>query len=325
MAMTRLTSLAIVALVTGLAAAATAATDADRPSIRLRYEVDPREIRIGDRLRYEITTRFPSNVKPVPLDPATDFGPFELVDFATGEIRRRTETENEQRHTLYLTTFSTGTVSISSFTVSFETADGSRIDAPIEAVDIQVISLLEKHGDEGGLRPVKGFFTFRSYAWLWAVVGILAMGALAWAVVRFVRTRRGDAGGAGVPPRPPEEAIWDLLHELEKSDLIEQGRIKEYYSRLSTGLRQYIEGRYGFPALDRTTSEILGEIRARNLDSSLRARLKRVLESSDLVKFARFTPGDEEIDADVELIKRIVTETTPKPEPDPEKPEAAPL
>jgi len=114
------------------------------------------------------------------------------------------------------------------------------------------------------------------------------------------------------PPRPPEEVIWEIIQELEDSNLISEGKQKEFYSRLSTGLRQYLERRFKISALDRTTSELLNEFRKLPLHSEQVRQLKAFFESGDLVKFAKFTPSEESIDDDLDRVKKIVTETTPK-------------
>ena len=65
-----------------------------------------------------------------------------------------------------------------------------------DPVPINVKSLLKEKGDEGGLRPLKGPFDVRSWAWLWWLLGIavaIAAGALGW---RYRNKSDGGESGA---------------------------------------------------------------------------------------------------------------------------------
>ena len=112
------------------------------------------------------------------------------------------------------------------------------------------------------------------------------------------------------PPRPAEELAWEAIHALEDADLITNGQTKEFYYRLSIILREYLERRFGISALDKTTAELLLEFRKRNFPMTQMVR--DFFDSADLVKFAKFTPSEEDVTSDLNKVKQFVNLTTPQ-------------
>ena len=101
------------------------------------------------------------------------------------------------------------------------------------------------------------------------------------------------------------------LQKLEQKKLWQKGEVKEYYLALSEILRSYLEGRFKFNAMESTTDEILEEF---NGDKHLKAKLKEVLQQSDLAKFAKFKPADEDNNRLMKTAKDFVLHTKPSPE-----------
>jgi len=289
------------------------------PTVKLRMDASPKEITIGDPIHCNITVIFSSALKPSPLLPATT-GDVEVLAYPAPEVKTLPDGNVEMTHKLVLTTFSTGTLTLPAFAINFTTVEGQRVETKTQPLDIDVISLLQKHGDEGNLRPLKGPYNYRSYFWLWVLLGLALLGVAAYFLMKYLQTKKKmTLENGGRPLRPPEEIAWDALHELEDSDLRQNGLIKEYYSRLSNILRTYLEQRYRISSLERTTSELMGDLRTLNLSLETTSVARQFLESGDLVKFAKLTPSDDEIDADINRVKQFITVTTPQKTQEPEK------
>jgi hypothetical protein len=101
------------------------------------------------------------------------------------------------------------------------------------------------------------------------------------------------------------------LDILESEKLWQNGKVKEYYSRLTDILRLYLERRFSFPALESTTSEIMEQIKVILSGSDILLNLRFVLELADLVKFAKNIPLPEENSRVMELSRNIVESTIP--------------
>ncbi len=97
---------------------------------------------------------------------------------------------------------------------------------------------------------------------------------------------------------------------------------KEYYTKLTDTLRRYIEERYGFSAMEMTSSEIIERL-MQAPDSKSLDELRQLFSTADLVKFAKYSTLINENDANlmsaIEFInetkqENLPTEETVKPE-----------
>ena len=78
---------------------------------------------------------------------------------------------------------------------------------------------------------------------------------------------------------------------LSGEKLWQQDRIKEYYTRLTGIIRSYMFRRFGIPAMEMTTYEILDQWERKGMHrDDLKDRLRELLGLADLVKFAREKP-----------------------------------
>ena len=84
---------------------------------------------------------------------------------------------------------------------------------------------------------------------------------------------------------PPH--LWAMKKiEKLKSDEVRRADTKEYYSELTDVLRNYIQRRYGFNALEMTSNEIVDRLMSATDDASL-DELKELFATADLAKFAK--------------------------------------
>ena len=98
------------------------------------------------------------------------------------------------------------------------------------------------------------------------------------------------------------------LNNIEKKELWQSGKIKQYHSGISEILRKYMEHRFKFIALELTTDEILSNIE-NTISREEHIELKQVLQRADLAKFAKSKPNEEENKQSMELAKIFVDKT----------------
>ena len=89
---------------------------------------------------------------------------------------------------------------------------------------------------------------------------------------------------------------------------------KEYYTKLTDTLRKYIEERYGFNAMEMTSSEIIDRLMSTKDQKSL-DELRQLFTTADLVKFAKYSTLINENDANlvnaIEFINQTKLENVP--------------
>ena len=91
------------------------------------------------------------------------------------------------------------------------------------------------------------------------------------------------------------EQTINQLKILERKEGWKVGKVKTHYSDLSFTLKNYLTATYKLHLLERTTSETL-LLLGRKIDTKdLIDKIKNILETADLVKFAKYTPQENEI------------------------------
>lgn len=112
---------------------------------------------------------------------------------------------------------------------------------------------------------------------------------------------------------PPTPAHVTALEHIKQIQETPHPDAKSYYMQLTTALRTYIEGRFGFNAKEMTTSEIVEHFRASDDATALR-ELQEVLLTADLVKFAKHQTSFSEQDRSLMQALDFVQHTKVEPQ-----------
>jgi len=146
------------------------------------------------------------------------------------------------------------------------------------------------------------------WAWLWFALGALALVVAAYLFWRYWRKRRTKV--AAVPVIPPHVRAKQRLQKA--LSLIDQPR--EFCILVSDTIRWYLEERFDFHAPERTTEEFLYELQSTNLlTREQKESLAEFLKRCDLVKFAKYEPGEPELRDLHDSAFRLVEETQRAP------------
>jgi hypothetical protein len=146
------------------------------------------------------------------------------------------------------------------------------------------------------------------WAWVWWTLAILATTAVLVWVWRYWRAQRAQI--PTVPIIPPHVRARQKLQEALA--LIAQPR--PFCIMVSDTIRWYLEERFSFRAPERTTEEFLYELQGTDLlTPDQKTSLGEFLQSCDLVKFARYEPGEPELRDLHDSALRLVEETEPGP------------
>lgn len=140
--------------------------------------------------------------------------------------------------------------------------------------------------------------------WILGIIGLLALLAAAWWWYR----RRKNKEAAPPPPRPAHEVALEGLDRLQAEPGMPG---KEYYFRLTAVLRGYLEGRYGFKALEMTVEELGPELDKRAKREPMMREVKNLLKEADPVKFAGQIVSAEKQQQDANFARRFIWATKP--------------
>ena len=111
-----------------------------------------------------------------------------------------------------------------------------------------------------------------------------------------------------LPHQKAMKAIEELRVERTGMNDDSQERQKAYYTKLTETLRRYIEERYGFSAMEMTSSEIIERL-MKSPDSKSLDELRLLFQTADLVKFAKYSTLINENDANLMNAIEFINET----------------
>ena len=133
--------------------------------------------------------------------------------------------------------------------------------------------------------------------YLSGLVLIAAVAVLLWRLVRRWCRRRRARPEKARADEPPHVTAIRALQALHNQKLWQNNKHKQYYTRLTDILREYLHGRYGIAAPEMTTEETLAAVGGFDTPAEASGHLRWILTTADLAKFAKFTPTAEENEA----------------------------
>lgn len=110
------------------------------------------------------------------------------------------------------------------------------------------------------------------------------------------------------PKLPPHQLAMQEIERIKSEKVWQKGKPKEYYTELTDTLRMYIKERFGFNALEMTSSEIIDKL-LEVKDKEAISDLKELFSTADLVKFAKHNPLMNENDANLINAIDFINET----------------
>ncbi len=121
----------------------------------------------------------------------------------------------------------------------------------------------------------------RSFLWLWILLPALALAA---AAAFFLLKRRAVKKPENGGPLPIlEESVLAALKE--QVDLKAKDR-RAAFTVLSKLFRRYLSDKYGIPALEATTGELMPLLEKQGIEEPLLAKVESFLKDADVVKFS---------------------------------------
>lgn len=97
---------------------------------------------------------------------------------------------------------------------------------------------------------------------------------------------------------PAHEQAMREMEKIKQDKIWKQGLTKDYYTQLTDVIRNYINQRFGFNAMEMTSSEIIEKLKELHKTEDL-SGLNELFATADLVKFAKYSPMLNENDSNL--------------------------
>ena len=294
----------------------------DLPAAQLWAGVDKAVAYPGDIITFTLQAAYaPGVTLELPEIAKEKFSEFRIVDSGyTYPEEKGGRFFSERWYKLQADT--AGSYIIEPIEAAYTTADGAGDTLQTPKIFLEIVTLLSEEAELNDIRdikpPVEIFHPYRLALMIAAIALIAILAVLVGRrVVERWRRRVTERKLAGLPPH--EEALKALERLLAKK-LVEEGKSKQFCFEISEIFRRYMQGRFDIPAIDLTTEEILPLVCEDGiLTESHKPLVSAFLTNTDLVKFAKYLPSQEEIDKITQDTRSFINETTSlRPEDDQE-------
>ena len=274
--------------------------------------VDSSDYLIGDYINYTLEVIADKDVQIT--------SPFIRDSLKEVEIIRElepssTETENG-RSTIYIFTISyydSGAVTIPPIAVNYKTSgDGEAKVILSNSVTFTVHTLPVEQQAE--IKDVKEPITIPLDWKFILLIALIVLILVALAVFFYLRYKKKKSM---LPVKkkiimiPAHVKALTALDNLEKEQLWQKGRVKEYHSNITGIVRNYFEERFKLPALELTTTEQMQQLKKVSAAEIIFEETDKFLNNADLVKFAKFIPIASVNEEMMKQAKNIVNQTIP--------------
>lgn len=282
----------------------------DRAAVELNMQVDRAVVYPGDVITLTLRADYRTDVSLGLPDISPTLSEFRIVSSDSSAPEEKEERFVAER-SYKLQTDTAGSYIIDPIEVTYISPAGEPEVVKTPKLFIEVKSLLGEEGEAEDIRDIKPPVSITSYRFFILILAILFGAILMLSLVRYlVRRWQAKARAKKLAPRPAHEEALEALENLLKKKLLEEGRAREFCFEISEIFRRYMQARFGFPAVDLTTEEIIPHVEGNGIvEEALRPVVREFLINTDLVKFAKYKPQREEMDTIIEHTRTFIHRT----------------
>ncbi len=277
--------------------------------VEVEAQVDKATATTGDLIRYTLSASSAPGIEVEIPEMGSQIAGLRIVDMGEeGPIER--DGLKIIKKWYQLRTDLVGSYIIPGAVFSYKDENGEKKELKTAQIFLEVKSVLEDKETAKDIKDIKPIATIkRDYTLLIGFsVAFLLLLVLIIAVIYFYRVKFLKAKEQ--PLRPAHELALEELDRLQREGLIGRGIYKEHYFKLSEIFRRYLERRFHFQAVEKTTEEILPEIKdLKGFDEHVKSDAEKFLYNTDLVKFAKYTPEKQQIDQEYQETVDFINKT----------------
>ena len=297
-----------------------------KAQVQVDVKLDSAQMFIGQQMNLRLSVTFDAKQKlQLPdIKKGQELVPnIEVVDLSTPDTVVLNEGKRftvSQDYTI--TAWDSALYSLPPLQVMVDTArhESNRLALKVYTVDVDTLHL-DQYFPPNGIMELPFLWDEWRMVVLGGVLFLLMLACIAYLwyhvkhgkpIVRFVRRKK---------KLPPHQVAMSEIERIKSERKWAEEDSKEYYTLLTDTLRNYIRDRYGFNAMEMTSTEIIDRLIAENNEEAL-DELREIFRTADLVKFAKYSTLINENDANlvaaVEYVNQTKIEPDPNAKPEPE-------
>ncbi|MFC4095617.1 hypothetical protein [Euzebyella saccharophila] len=272
--------------------------------------LDTTTIKIGEQINFTVIVET-DTISTVVFPDGQTFSPLETVEaFATDTTRKEDRMTLQKRYAL--TQFDSGLYKVPAQRIEIDGQGYFTDSTQVRVADVAVDTLAQKMYD---IKPLMEVEKSHADFWKWLLLVLVILGVLGGLVYWFFIRKKPLTEEEKEALLPPYDRALLELKKLENSRYLIQDEYKEYYSELTNIVRSYLEEDAHVTALESTTDELIAKLEMLKdagelkLDNDTLNQFRRILQTADLVKFAKSKPETSVAEQDRKAIEEIVIKT----------------
>lgn len=221
-----------------------------------------------------------------------------------------------RRATYHVALFATGRLPAVPEAIMLLGPEGDTTYVLFPPESVTVYSVLPDSSDSLRIAGYKGLQLppGRIPLWAWIMGALLVVAGVYgyW----WMKQPKPDVVETVIPMKPPWDIARTELATLMDKRYHEKGCARLFGVELSEIVRRYLEGRYGFEAMEQTTTEIKRDLRTTPVSDAQHRDIIQAMQGCDLAKYAKFHWPPPEMLSAHKTVSRFVDETEPTIEPE---------
>jgi hypothetical protein len=278
----------------------------------IEAKIDPIEMMIGEQAQVMLTVQSNEDAKVEwpKLQPRQMLVPgVEVIS---------TQQPTSTTMLITLTSFDGSLYHLPPFKVKVNGKELSSADLALKVLEVEVdTTQLDKMFPPKDVQDNPFLWSDWSLSFWLSVLMLLLMALAYWLYLRLRDNKPIIAHIKIVKRLLPHQKAMREIEQIKADKMVASENQKEYYTKLTDTLRRYIEERYGFSAMEMTSSEIIERLMAADDKQSL-DELRQLFMTADLVKFAKYSTLINENDANlvnaIDFINQTKLENQPEEE-----------
>ena len=271
-------------------------------------KVDTTKIKIGEKIDFQLNIVLDKSKAVIFLD-STFNSPFEIIeDHKLDTIQDKNGVLLTKKYSI--TSFEPGNFYIKPKRIDI---DGKVFQSDSVLIDVSTIKVDTVSKKFFDIKEIIQIQENRDGWWIKYLIGLISF-LLFFILIKICKNFLKSKETDNQKQDPIEKAI-NALQLLESKNLKDQLDYKNYYSSLTEIVKNYFEEDVSLDALESTSQELINKLEL--LKNSGRLSLKpktidefrSVLETADLVKFAKTNPGPDIAFADKKVLEKILIDT----------------
>jgi hypothetical protein len=258
------------------------------------------EILIGQQISYGLKVKLPGTGLKANFSIPDSIPHFDII--RKGEIQA-VKGESALEQVVVFTSFDSGQWYFPAFAVLI--TDGAR-KATLYSDSVLIKVGYSPADSSGLLRDIKPVMDVHipDYTWYYIIGGLLLLLLLAYLIYRYLKKRKNKPVPIFKADLSPYNEAMQSLQALDQAGFLNAHKEKQYHTELAGIFKRYLSRHAQKDLLNKTTGDILLELKESKLDVGQISEIAEGLRYTDAVKFAKFIPIHAESNRALELVKR---------------------